>query len=250
MPRKLFLVVASGLLVLLSTGCIVSMEPETATNPVGTEHTVTVTLEEPDVTEEEFEEFLCELFEELLPEEEETPCTVLEAVSPADHIDHDFEVIDGPNAGTHSEGGDIIIIEETPGRAVLSWTYTSNGIPGRDLIRFCDAGVIQELEFFYALYVEEVEEAELTEEEFFQFFVDFFNDALDTEYEDLEDMLCETVTKTWVDDRQERSRPNIGAGLSGLFQGQPTALPTAPAPVATAPNQGIRPPNTGDGGLR
>ena len=45
-------------------------------------------------------------------------------------------------------------------------------------------------------------------------------------------------------------RPNIGAGLSGLFAGQPTPLPTAPgavAPAATAPT--ISPPRTGDGGL-
>jgi len=45
--------------------------------------------------------------------------------------------------------------------------------------------------------------------------------------------------------------PNIGPGLSGLFQGQPTRLPTAPsivAPVATAP--AIMPPRTGDAGLR
>ena len=45
--------------------------------------------------------------------------------------------------------------------------------------------------------------------------------------------------------------PNIGAGLSGLFQGQPTPLPTTPsvsAPAATAP--AITPPRTGDGGLR
>ena len=44
--------------------------------------------------------------------------------------------------------------------------------------------------------------------------------------------------------------PNIGAGLSGLFVGQPTPLPTAPsavAPAATAPT--ISPPRTGDAGL-
>ena len=46
--------------------------------------------------------------------------------------------------------------------------------------------------------------------------------------------------------------PNIGAGLSGLFNGMPTPLPTAPsavapAPAATAPT--ISPPRTGDGGL-
>jgi hypothetical protein len=44
-------------------------------------------------------------------------------------------------------------------------------------------------------------------------------------------------------------RPNIGGGLGGLFQGQPTPLPAvpgAPPPAATSP---ITPPRTGDGGL-
>ena len=47
-------------------------------------------------------------------------------------------------------------------------------------------------------------------------------------------------------------RPNLGAGLGGLFAGQPTPLPTARpaavAPAATAPS--ISPPRTGDAGLR
>ena len=47
-----------------------------------------------------------------------------------------------------------------------------------------------------------------------------------------------------------RRPPNIGAGLSGLFAGQPTPLPTTvPAVVAPAAPAPIRPPNTGDGGL-
>jgi hypothetical protein len=47
-------------------------------------------------------------------------------------------------------------------------------------------------------------------------------------------------------------RPNLGAGLSGLFAGQPTPLPTARpaavAPAATAPS--ISPPRTGEAGLK
>jgi CSLREA domain-containing protein len=42
--------------------------------------------------------------------------------------------------------------------------------------------------------------------------------------------------------------PNIGAGLSGLFNGIPTPLPTAAH--AVAPSATIRPPSTGDGGLK
>jgi hypothetical protein len=48
----------------------------------------------------------------------------------------------------------------------------------------------------------------------------------------------------------DRRPPNIGAGLSGLFAGQPTPLPTAPAPAsAPAATSPITPPRTGDGGL-
>jgi hypothetical protein len=60
----------------------------------------------------------------------------------------------------------------------------------------------------------------------------------------VDDSICDTPTPT------PTQRPNIGAGLSGLFAGQPTPLPTAPsavAPAATAPT--ISPPRTGDAGL-
>jgi hypothetical protein len=77
------------------------------------------------------------------------------------------------------------------------------------------------------------------------------------------DPLCVGATKTWFEPsptpepeededpfRPEQSRHNIGAGLSGLFAGPPTPLPTARPAAATAPSQGIRPPSTGDAGLR
>ena len=59
-----------------------------------------------------------------------------------------------------------------------------------------------------------------------------------------------TFLNRLVPEVQSTRPPNIGAGLSGLFNGMPTPLPTAPsavAPAATAPS--ISPPRTGDGGL-
>jgi len=51
---------------------------------------------------------------------------------------------------------------------------------------------------------------------------------------------------------REEPRGGLGAGLGGLFAGQPTPLPTArpaaAAPAATAPS--ISPPRTGDAGLK
>ena len=54
---KYLTIVIAGFLTIVATGCIVSVEPERATNPVGTEHTVTVTLRDP--MEIDFEE-ICE----------------------------------------------------------------------------------------------------------------------------------------------------------------------------------------------
>ena len=59
------------------------------------------------------------------------------------------------------------------------------------------------------------------------------------------DIVCTFVNR-------EEPRGGLGAGLGGLFAGQPTPLPTArpaaAAPAATAPS--ISPPRTGDAGLK
>jgi len=60
-----------------------------------------------------------------------------------------------------------------------------------------------------------------------------------------------TFFNRFVPEAENNRPPNIGAGLSGLFAGQPTPLPSArpatTAPAAVAPT--ISPPRTGDGGL-
>jgi hypothetical protein len=238
---KYLSVVVAGFLAVLATGCIVDVEPDRATNPVGTEHTVTVTLRDPmdiDV------EAICEQVEEVLEEEFEEvpilPFCIREVDTQAEDDAIGFFIVNGPNAGLSSVEGDGIC---TPSCAYLeeqiSWTYRSNGQAGTDTIEACINPTI-----IFAPD-SELSVQELTEEEFFEILVEIINDVVGTDYDSIEDAFCQSVTKTWVD-----RAPNIGAGLSGLFQGQPTALPTAPAPVATAPNQGIRPPNTGDGGLK
>jgi hypothetical protein len=160
----------------------------------------------------------------------------------------EFEIVAGPNAGlnSHEDGDCEPSCAEPDDDNQVSWTYQSNGAPGTDVIRVCADFVLPPV-----IIEENVSSSALTEEEFFdlleQVLLDAINEELDTEYDSLLELECQEVQKTWV----EPQRPNIGAGLSGLFAGQPTPLPTAPAPAAaTAPSQGIRPPSTGDAGLQ
>ena len=245
---KYFVAMVAAILTVLATGCIVSFEPETAVNPVGTEHTVTVTLRD---EEELDEETLCEIFEgviEIILEDDPQaevpldPC-LQDTLSTADIEMVHFEVTSGPNIGTNSiddgecEPSCTTLNEET------SWTYRSNGVLGTDTILVC-VNFLELLPGFPGSG--DPSTTALTPEEFEEMVLDVINDALNSDYESLDDLFCREATKTW----QEPQRPNIGAGLSGLFQGQPTALPTAQAPVAVAPSTTIRPPSTGDAGLK
>jgi hypothetical protein len=254
---KYFAAMVAAILTVFATGCIVSFEPETAVNPVGTEHTVTVTLRE---SNELTEELLCNILEDAFEEIEESgefddiefpenPCQLQEAVGPTDLADVFFEVISGPNVGTNSEedGECDPSCTETDSDNEISWTYQSNGVAGTDIIRVC-GGTLLEPDTIFG----DVNASQLTEEELLalleEIFLDAINDELGSDYESLDELECQEVEKTWVDPVQQR--PNIGAGLSGLFAGQPTALPTAPAPAAVAPSTTIRPPSTGDAGLK
>jgi len=254
---KYFAAVVAAILTVLATGCIVSFEPETAVNPVGTEHTVTVTLR---ASNELTEELLCDILEDALEEIEESgefddfefpsdPCGQQNPVGTADLADVYFEVIAGPNVGTNSdEDGECEpSCTETNADNEISWTYPSNGVAGTDIIRVCGSTLFEP-----DTILGDVNSSQLTEEELLalleEIFLDAINDELGSDYESLDELECQEVEKTWVDPVQQR--PNIGAGLSGLFAGQPTALPTAPAPAAVAPSQTIRPPSTGDAGLR
>jgi hypothetical protein len=219
----------------LTVGCvdILTLEPQTAENPVGTTHTVTGTF----LDDECVIPIVCGPF----------PF----AAVPTDNFF--FEIVEGPNAGLVSDGdcgparNDPCFIEE---EGSLTWTYRGSGGPGTDLIQFCPRFTesIEESKAYLASAIAVLaEDAGVSKEEFMEIMNG--NEAAPAQV----DPGCVGATKVWVGrDREERSQPNIGAGLSGLFAGQPTPLPTAaaPAPAPAALNQGIRPPNTGDAGLR
>jgi hypothetical protein len=257
MLHKLFALAFGGVLTVLATGCIVGVEPETATNPVGTDHTVTVTLrDEDEFTEEAFCNILesaLEDLEDVLEEEgiptDGNPCEQLPMSLAQEPSDAEFAIISGPNAGLSSvEDGVCEPVDcVRDANDQVSWTYESNGITGTDVIEVC-ATFIPELIFPRDNVTAT---SHLTQEELTELFVEAFvkaiNEEFDTDFENEDEFTCQEVSKTW----EEPRRPNIGAGLSGLFQGQPTALPTAPVPAAVAPaSTTIRPPSTGEVGLK
>ncbi len=96
------------------TGLNISLTPTTATNPVGTSHTVTATVTSTD------------------PDGHPSagPGVVIE-----------FDVTSGPNVGQTSHpintGACSPSACTTDANGVVSWTYTSNGISGTDFIQAC-----------------------------------------------------------------------------------------------------------------
>jgi hypothetical protein len=272
---RLFAVFAAVLLAVATTGCLLDVQPETATNPAGTEHTVTATLLNPELVDQE--EFCVNLIAAIegLSEEDFEDFSDLElsilfgiagscqldeqgGVPPLGTTDHNpinFEILSGPNAGLNSDQDGVCepSCESFSTDFEYDWTYDSNGAAGTDVIEVCIGGEAPSSE-----EIAQIEGGPLEE-----LLLGVINDTLGGDYyRSVFDFFCQTVEKTWIEntptpeptekprERIERSVPNIGAGLSGLFAGQPTPLPTAAAPAPAAPSQGIRPPNTGDAGLR
>jgi hypothetical protein len=121
------------------------------------------------------------------------------------------------------------------GDDTVSWTYRSNGEEGTDTIIVCAFDV-----------------------EFAQLGVQQLDDELMEELEVLEELGCDVVSKEWVeeDDEEKERVPNVG----GIFAGDLDAaqrnrerarasavVAATPRPAAAAP---IRPPSTGDAGMR
>ena len=237
--------VAVGLLLM---GCVTTLdlEPDEAVNPLGTEHTVTLTVEVCSITD--------------------PGCIPLPgAQAPGDNVY--FEIVSGPNAGLNSDGdcgatgSDPCFVPSEGGS--ISWTYTGDGGPGTDQLRACS--ILGESEIQQILE-NAAEQANMAPEQLLTLLQAQAQSQVPAQLE-IEPYcvtLFATAEKTWeaptptpapsptVESRErvERSVPNIGAGLSGLFAGQPTPLPTARPAVATSPSQVIRPPSTGDAGLR
>src|SRR5688500_14958047 len=235
----------------VTAGCaFVSVTPETATNEVGTTHSVTATLA---IDFDPCEFITCGAGEV-------SPQALGENIS--------FEVVDGPNEGAHSDGdcgpnSDQLCLVTTPGQSV-TWTYLGDGGAGIDYIQVC---LIMDNPQVDLLLTAAAAETGLTRDEVVSLLSVSGQSQHDLEINEPEpDEGCDIVSKVWVEptptptptatpqpeNTAAPSRPNIGAGLSGLFAGQPTALPTAvgPASAPVAPSQTIRPPSTGDAGLR
>jgi hypothetical protein len=97
------------------TGLNIAFTPATATNPVGTSHTVTATVTSTDAGGHP---------------------------SPGPGVAIEFDVIAGPNTGqtSHPPSPNLTCSPSnctTAANGQVSWTYTSNGTPGTDTIQAC-----------------------------------------------------------------------------------------------------------------
>ena len=250
-----------GLVLALGSGC--AFEPSSAVNEVGTEHTVSVTV---------LGGTLLDILSGGNPEDVEVGVVSINQLVR-------FRVISGPNAGVQSNSDCSPSCNDPDENRRISWTYSSNGAPGTDTIEVCVMADVIDFDPETATG----EEISLLEQKLDALAnslnapyngeavllinsylpqllsmdpedaIDAVNKLLDTDYIDLEDALCESVEKTWVpvkEPRQSARPPNIGAGLSGLFQGQPTPLPTTSVLTPSALTVQIRPPSTGDAAMK
>jgi hypothetical protein len=232
------LISAIAVLAIAATGCIESLTPEEATNVVGTSHTVTASIGT------EFIDEFCEAFEEEIGE----TCDVLPDQSEIESEIY-FGVLEGPNAGTFSDGDcdPSCIIQGT--EAEVSWTYESNGETGTDLIMACigEPGGFEDIEELLAdIELIESQTPEIAE------FLAALSDATGREFDSLSDVFCLSATKTWIALPAVQDRPNVGGAIAGVLESGSQAAATAQAGAQqpAAGPAGITPPNTGDAGLR
>jgi hypothetical protein len=122
--RSALALLAAMTLSVALVACIVEVTPPTATRLVGDEHTVTVTVIEPDI-----------------------PITITPPAGQTRQIvpfTVTFEVISGPNTGKQSDD-DCEPSCEGIGEGEISWTYTGDGGVGTDTIRVCVDSPVSEV---------------------------------------------------------------------------------------------------------
>jgi hypothetical protein len=270
MPKKSLALAVPlfALLLLLQTGCVIDAVPETAVNVVGGSHQVTASLDV-DLSDEDCEFIaVCDgdwiaLFmilsgpgtgdgnigcsgtaaEVTLCLNEVFSCLFLDGNEP-DECGVDDSGCSTPDC----------LIE--PGDS-LSWTYQNNGTAGKDYIVVC---------MFPEIFLETVgtEQAPLRQPQS-QLVQQEGTPGPDEDLQNLIDQLvqfgCDAVTKTWIDptptppataEPVRRTGVNIGPVLAAA-DAERRAREQAEQQAASLQQQAggpIRPPNTGDGGLR
>lgn len=235
----------AGLLALaFLTSCVVDLQPETDTNPVGTSHTVTATIEDPfdlDLDCDELDEF------------ERTIC--LEFDSPSEWVVV-FEVISGPNVGKMSSN-DCVPSCSGSGSAQVSWSYIGDGGPGEDTIIACTQPPNFN-EQAQALILQAVAAESAPPAQF-------------------EELFCSMATKTWVEQTPTPTATptgtpsptptpttvtfgatpvmrNVGGFAAAVVgaasqQARENRAAAAATPVPAAAPAFVAPPSTGDAGL-
>ena len=262
MPRKLLTLATAffALVLFLQLGCVIDAVPETAVNVAGGSHTVSASLDV-DLSDED--------------------CELVGIVCDGDWIAF-FIVISGPGSGDGNIGcggtgeelssclaeiftclfvdgdePDECGVDDsgcsTPDCLIqpsqsISWTYQNNGAAGTDYIAVC---MFPEA-FLQVAKAEQVPLSQLPSRV-------VQPGATPTPDDDLQDLIsileaegCDVVQKTWTALPSRVEVRRNGAGIGPVLAGADAEL-RAREQQATAAQQAsgpIRPPNTGDGGLR
>jgi hypothetical protein len=246
--QGLFFGLAGPLLfILLQVPCVdLDARPESDQNPVGSRHTVTVDVEGDgdwlllfavEFGPNEGANSLCGDDDFITCEEDISDCLGLVIIGPG--IEDELEeCLPDADCDPSCFGS---------GNDTVRWTYRSNGDEGEDVIVVCALdlefeglpGVLGQIGALQNDLPEEIlEEIEFLEEE----------------------LGCDAVFKEWVEDDEDEDDDGPPPNVGGIFAGDldaaqrnreraraSVAPATAPPPAAAAP---IRPPSTGDAGLR
>jgi hypothetical protein len=256
MPRK-FLTFAAplfALLLVLQFGCTIDAVPEDAVNFVGKSHTITAT--DGVVPQDEF----CDLFdceEEWFgvflifagPDEGEgnLDCS---AIFDEECLVALFECLE---PGGDPDDCEVSTTECNPSSCAadfgesITWTFQNNGSSGTDYIAVCMAGTPTIMDGIGETAHVLQQENEVDNED------SLTQDEIDAIIEEFESIGCDVVTKTWKDPPQRQQAGAGGGNIGPILAGADAERREREAQAAAAAQQAagaIRPPNTGDAGLR